>query len=372
MEIVKDLKSATLTSNPLFDETNLIVRFLADVEVRGLVGEKSNATTAFLCAVSARLNRPLNLTVCGESSTGKNYLLDSVASLIPDEQKKIISGMSPKVLMHAAEDEFQNKAVFIAEYEGIAKADYSVRTFQSEQRIEWDYVETGSKGIKKKKNIVKGPAAFLQATTRPVLHPENETRLLFISLDGSKDQTGAIMRQQAERAVSGHFDSTRNEKIVEEWQTFIRSLKQMNISIPYAHKLCSSFPSDRVRSRRDFPKLLGFIESLAHLHQNHREKNGDCILAAPEDYLEAKKLFESSYTSGPDRVLSELLAAAESLGECEFRVSDLMEKTGWGKSKLYTVLQRAEDLGCIGEVERGVYRFIRRSVVAPLELPDTI
>jgi len=70
--------------------------------------------------------------------------------------------------MHAAENEFRHKAIFIAEYEGVAKADYAIRTMQSEKVIEWDFVDSGKRGSKKKSRV-KGPAAFLQATTRPVL-----------------------------------------------------------------------------------------------------------------------------------------------------------------------------------------------------------
>ena len=70
----------------------------------------------------------------------------------------------------------------------------------------------------------------------------------------------------------------------------------------------------------------------------------------------------------------QVLAAAEAVSaKGDFRVSDLVDKTGWGKSKVYAVVERAEELGCIAETEtRGVYRFIRISAVPPLELPDEV
>jgi hypothetical protein len=359
------------TTNPLLGTEDLIQRFLEDVEKRGLVGEQANATTVLLCAVSALLSSPLNLTVSGESSVGKNYLLSAVAAFIPDEFKKFTSGLTPKALMHAAEDEFQHKAIFIAEYEGVAKADYAIRTMQSEKMIEWDFVDTG-KGIKKKKNRVKGPAAFLQATTRPVLHPENETRLLFVSLDETSDQTSAILRRQAKIAETGVLPE--DEGAIKNWHDFLRSLKSMNVAIPFACTLAEHFPVERVRSRRDFPKLLGLIEAAAFIHQYQREQQNDKIVASLEDYLAAKELFENCYATGPDTKLTELLTAAQELhAKGNFQVSDLIEKTGWGKSKVYMVLARAEELGCIAETEaRGVYKFIRNSAVPPLELPDAI
>lgn len=358
-------------SKPLADEDDLIQRFLADVVERGLVGETDNAATVFLCATSARLPRPLNLTVNGESSSGKNYLLSSAMAFVPDEFKKEITGLSPKALMHAKEDEFQHKAVVIAEYEGVSKADYAIRTMQSEQVIEWHFVDTG-KGIQKKSNRVKGPVAFLQATTRPVLHPENETRLLFISLDESPEQTYAILKRQAKAAVDGTADAGI-EGSVTAWHEYLRSLEPMVVSIPYAPTLVEYFPRDRVRCRRDFPKFLGLIESSAYLHQHKRQKTDDNkVLADANDYATAKRLFENCYATGPDSKLAELLEAAESI-KTEFRISDLVDKTGWGKSKTYAVVQRAEELGCIAESEtRGVYRFVRNSAVPPLELPDAI
>lgn len=362
--------TAETTSKPLAEEDDLIQRFLGDVKERGLVGEEDNAATVFLCALSARLSRPLNLTVNGDSSSGKNYLLSSAMAFIPDEFKKEITGLSPKALMHAKEDEFQHKAVVIAEYEGVSKADYAIRTMQSEQVIEWHFVDTG-KGIQKKSNRVKGPVAFLQATTRPVLHPENETRLLFVSLDDSPEQTYAILQRQARAAVEGAAPATCRESIA-KWHEYLRSIELMTVSIPYAPELVGYFPHDRVRCRRDFPKLLGLIESSALLHQHKRQTKDDKVLANANDYLTAKRLFENCYATGPDSKVAELLEAAATM-KTDFRVSDLMERTGWGKSKTYAVVQRAEELGCIAETDvRGIYHLIRISAIPPLELPDKL
>ena len=148
----------------------------------------------------------------------------------------------------------------------------------------------------------------------------------------------------------------------------------MNVTIPFAKTIASHFPTERIRSRRDFPKLLGLIETSAFIHQHHREKQDDRIIASAQDYYLAKELFENCYATGPETKLSELLSAAQELhGKGTFRVSDLVEKTGWGKSKVYMVLTRAEEVGCIAETEvRGVYSFIRNSAVPPLQLPDGI
>ena len=358
----------------LQEEPDLIGYLQEDLDRAGLVGEKENGAIIFLSGISARLDTPLNTTVQGSSAAGKNFLIGKVAAFLPPEMVKFLTGMSPKVLMHSAEDEYEHKAVFIAEYEGVAGADFGIRTFQSAQVIEWEFVESSKNGIRKQKRRVKGPAAFIQATTRPVLHPENETRLLFVGMDESQEQTRAILHQQAVEAAIGGIEA--GSDLFQPWQELVRNLTLTRVVIPFANQLVPHFPADRVRSRRDFSKLLGMIEASAFLHQHQREKEGNEIIADARDYRIAKELFEHAYATGPDSAVEELSQAAESLkfpGQLDFTVADLMTKLGWGKSKTYEVLRRAEELGRIGETgSRGSYLLLHSSPNSGLNLPDTL
>lgn len=362
----------TINKTDLMNQPNLIEVFAEHVEQYGLVGEKENACVAFLSAVSAKLGNPLHLVVQGNSSAGKNHLLNSVCAFIPAEDKKIISGMTSKVLMYSEEDEFQHKAVVIAEYEGARKADYAIRTFQSEKEIQWEYIDTG-KGIKKKKNTVKGPAAFLTATTESVLHPENETRLIFTEVDESARQTREINLRQALVAM-GRYST--DQETIPAWHELLRSLKKdMSIQIPFAMQFVQYFPA-RLRSRRDFQKLLGLIQVSAFLHQHHRSRtpNGE-IIAEPLDYLIAKKLFEHCYNFGPDKKVEQLLGFAEKIAEekTEFTVADIQRESAWGHTKAYELLNRAMEVGSLAQgSERGKYVFLRKSAIPALNLPDTV
>jgi ABC-type dipeptide/oligopeptide/nickel transport system ATPase component len=364
------LKEIQLDTTSLERETDLIGRFSRDVEKQGLVGETKNAVVTFLAAVSAKLTNPLQVTIYGESSSGKNHLMNSVSEFIPEESKKTLTGMTAKSLMHSAENEFRHKVVFIAEYEGVSKADFSIRTFQSEKSIEWDFVDT-KKGIQKKTKKVRGPASFIQATTRSVLHPENETRLLFIKIDPSAEQTAEIIKRQAKEAANS--EQPVGESNSDIWRAFIQKLEpDMKVITPFAEQIVEHFPASRVRSRRDFPKLLALIETSAYLHQHQRQRIGNSIVANEDDYRTAKQLFEHCYSFGPDSTLQELLKATKTL-ESEFRIPDVMGVTGWGKTKTYDLIDRAEEIGCIAESEtKGTYRHIRDSAIPPLNLPDKL
>src|SRR5215813_3275888 len=204
--------------------------------------------------------------------------------------------MTPKVLMHAEENEYEHRAVFIAEYEGVSQADYAIRTMQSEKLIEWEFVESTNKGISRKKNKVKGPCAFIQATTRPLLHPENETRLLFVTMDETEALTQEILRRQGREAAMG--DQPGVHVNFTEWHELILSLKKTKILVPFAPQLAVNFPVADVRSRRGFPKLLALIQVSAYLHQDQRAVD-DGVLAEEADYKLAKRIFENSYEAGP-------------------------------------------------------------------------
>lgn len=276
------LVAPKVPSVDLRSESDLLGQFARDAELAGLVGEKENAKVIFLAAVSARLEKPLNVSVGGSSSAGKNHLTGTVARFIPEEHKKILTGMSPKALMHSEENEFRHKAVFIAEYEGVAGADYAIRTMQSEQAIEWEFVDSSSKdGIHKKSKKVNGPAAFIQATTRATLHPENETRLLFVQVDESAAQTRAINVRQALQAEKKAASCSPD--VYAEWHELIRSLEQKPVRIVFATQPAECLPGERIRSRRDFPKLLGLIEASAFLHQHQRPRDIEGnIVAVPQ------------------------------------------------------------------------------------------
>jgi hypothetical protein len=277
--------------------------------------------------------------------------------------------MTPRVLMHAEEYEYQHKAIFIAEYEGVSRADYAIRIMQSEKIIEWEYVDPTSKGFKKRRNSVKGPASFIQATTRPVLHPENETRLLFCSMNESETLTQEINRRQAWEAATGEAHGQGVN--FKEWHQLILGLKETNVRVPFAPDLSVNFPAANVRSRSDFPKLVALINASAYLHQNHRASENR-IIASPDDYRIAKSVFEWSYEAGPDKALRQLLTEARKF-QHEFSVGDLMAALAWGHTKVYELVNRARETGCIAEGEsRGQYRSLRDHPLPLLRLPDTV
>jgi hypothetical protein len=354
-------------ADDLTKEPDLLTRFERDAEIIGLVGEKENAKIIFLVAASAGLPEPLQATVTANSSAGKNALIGTVAKFLPEERQKFLTGMSAKTLMYTGEDEYQHKAVFIAEHEGVAGADYAIRTMQSERVVEYEVVN--SKTFKTEKKKVNGPVAFIEATTRTVLHPENETRLMFLRMDESEKQTRAILTRKAIEKARGRMDV---DHVLAPGHKFFRTLTSNSVRIPFAEQLANDFPADKVRARRDFSKLLGLIEALAYVHQHHRKRDGEGnILATPQDYLYAKRIFEHCYREGPEKRVAELLEAVEN--RSKFSVAHVTRDLGWGQTVAYEIVNRALELGCIEHCDRrGRYKFVKRISTTSLELPSKI
>jgi len=130
----------------LLRDSNLIPRFLKDTTTLGVVGEGANKVTLLL-AMTARLNNePPNVVVKGESSGGKNHLVETVASCYPPSQVVHITSLSPQSLGYWQGD-LKNKILLIAETEGSERADYSLRILQSEGNITIHYVAKVGGGI---------------------------------------------------------------------------------------------------------------------------------------------------------------------------------------------------------------------------------
>ena len=90
-------------------------------------------------------------------------------------------------------------------------------------------------------------------TTKAALHPENETRMISLEIDGSEAQTQRVKAMQAKTLG-------RNIKpdglVYLHWQGYQRLLRDKffrNVEVPFAEALAALIPPSAVRVRRDYP-----------------------------------------------------------------------------------------------------------------------
>jgi hypothetical protein len=338
----------------LLKDPTLLARTQKDLSDMGIVSEEDNKVLIYLIATSRKMRNPLGATVKASSSAGKNNLIGKVASLMPPEDVRDLSYMSAKALLHVPSDWAKHKLLMITEIVGKEQAEYLIRVFQSEGKVRSAVTvrEHESGPFKVVEKEVEGPAAYLDTTTKYETHPENATRVFEIYLDESEEQTKAIMRQQAKEAGTEKFRiAEEREKITKIHRNAQRLLKPgLNVIIPYADLI--EFPTEHVRGRRDFPKLLSLIQVIAFLHQYQRKVNTcqdqEYIEAELVDYDLAYNLVKQTFMDTLDdldkRSRSVYEKVAESVEEDEEFTRDYVAQVcGKRKNKLINVFRELEE-----------------------------
>jgi hypothetical protein len=360
----------------LLKDPNLLKRFLHDIESAGCVGELNNKVILLFTYTSRKLTHPINLNAKGESSAGKNYLVQSVGKFIPPEEVHFISSATPKSLFYLGSD-LSHRVVVIAEAPGAEEAQYSIRTMQSENELTILVPEKIDGRLETRERKVKGPVAFIETTTKAHLHSENETRCFDIYLDESELQTQKIFRAQDKG-----FHAQRNAESValklNVWQNAQRLLESLPVVIDFARFI--KFPSKPLRVRRDRPRFMALVEACALLHQHQRARrdihNVPHIVASLDDYEVAREL--SAAVLG--RVLSGVTPSCEKMVEAmsehgdEFTQSDIQEQMKWSRGTVVKYAGEAVALGCFEKTAGGKgmtskYCFVRHADSVEINLP---
>lgn len=181
------------------------------------------------------------------------------------------------------------------------------------------------------------------------INDEDRTRFILLSTDERREQTTAIIRQLAE-SVSKPFDSDTPDSIIALHHSAQRLLRPCEVVVPFAKRLTTSLPIDRLEVRRTFGHLISFIQAVALLHQYQRERNErGQIIATHKDY-EVVRL----YLPGPlARSLGcELTQGAKDLLEVvkdrgRFTIPDMVGET---KLSDNTVRGRIKELQNTGQI----------------------
>jgi hypothetical protein len=273
------------------------------VQATGLVGEERAVKLIYLALTSRLLTRIVSVAVKGPSSGGKSFLVEIVLRLFPPEAFYVLTAMSEHALAYG-EEPLARRIMVLFEAAGLTGdfGTYLVRSLLSEGRICYETVEKTKDGLKSRRIEREGPTGLITTTTATHLHPENETRLLSLTITDTPAQTKAVMLAQAKR--QGRTDDCD----LAPWhalQQFLE-LAPRQIVIPFATQLAELIPAVAVRLRRDFPTMLALIEAHALLHQLSRQQTAKGeIVATLVDYSVARELVTDLISDGVGATVSE-------------------------------------------------------------------
>jgi hypothetical protein len=270
----------------------------------GVVGEERAIKLIYLAVTSRLLTRIVSVAVKGTTSGGKSHLVERVLSLFPADAVYALSSMSERALAYS-EEPLSHRMLVIYEAAGLAGnfATYLIRSLLSEGRIRYETVEKTKDGLRPRLIEREGPTGLLVTTTAPRLHPENETRIVSVTVDDTAEQTRAILRAQAKGREAEAPDLAPWHAL----QTLIAA-GPARVSIPFAHSLAELIPAVAVRLRRDFPALLSLIEAHALLHQATRERGvGGAIVATIKDYAAVRRIVADLIADGVGATVSKAI-----------------------------------------------------------------
>jgi DNA primase len=266
---------------------NLLERVLTDFEKCGVVGEETNKLVGYLAAVSRKLEEPLAVLIQSSSAAGKSSLMDAVLAFVPEEDKVKYSAMTGQSLFYMGDADLKHKVLAVVEEEGASRAAYALKLLQSEGEL--TIASTGKDPATGKlvthEYRVEGPTQLFLTTTASELDEELLNRCLVLTVDEERAQTKAIHDKQREKqTLEGLLQRRAKETTLKLHQNAQRCLRPLLVANPFAKAL--TFLDDRTRARRDFPKYLTLIRSIALLHQHQRPKKTVSHEGAVLEYIE--------------------------------------------------------------------------------------
>jgi hypothetical protein len=254
---------------------DILAEFDKTLETVGLVGERRIAKLIYLAVTSRLLDRPVSIVLKGPSSGGKSFTVESVLQFFPGEAFHALTAMSDRSLAYSNEP-LKHRHLVIYEAAGMASdfATYLIRSLLSEGRLRYETVEKTRDGLEPRLIERDGPTGLIVTTTSLRLHPENETRMLSLTVSDTREQTAAVFKALANGST--HSVDLSSWQALQVWL----ANSMCEVVIPYAGRLAEEVPPVAIRLRRDFKTVLTLIRAHALLHQASRRKDAEGRLVA--------------------------------------------------------------------------------------------
>ena len=243
------------------------------IEQSGVVGEKTNRQLLWYVYTTRRREQPLHVICLGASGTGKTWLQERVAELIPAQDKVSGTSISENPLYYAQDLKLPHKLFLIEDLDGASHVLYSLRGLQTKASISKLVTHKDSKGNLKTIVVeVHGPICLSGTTTQERLYEDNANRCLLLYLDSSPEQQAAIMAYQRKRSA-GKINKQQVQAAIEFLRDVQSVLKLIAVRNPYAEVLHIS--QTVFKPLRTNAHYLSFIEAITFYHQYQRAVKTD-------------------------------------------------------------------------------------------------
>jgi len=261
---------------------DLLKRTNRDIGKSGVIGEQVNRLLMYLVFTSRKREHPLHIMSLGASGTGKTYLQEKIAELIPKEEVKELTGMSDNALYYFGKKELQHKLVLIEDLDAVENSLLILRELMSKERISKDVALKNKQGTTHTQHLeVEGPICLAGTTTKEKLYEDNANRSLLIYRDMSKAHQEKVMDYQR-KLSAGKVNKKEEESIKESFKDMQVLLRPVKVINPFAEAL--KIPNEVFKPLRSNHHYLQFIECVTFYHQYQRAVKKD---ANGEEYIES-------------------------------------------------------------------------------------
>jgi DNA-binding MarR family transcriptional regulator len=285
---------------------DLIAAIREDVHLLGLVGDDANALLVYLCALSRKCFHPISILIQSESASGKSFLVETIGRLVPPDELISIKTVSEQALNYLSEQQLNGKFLIMGEAVHSSRIEYQLREMLSSGEISRLVTRKRRIDGELESTIVRKPVHVSLALTSTAsrVNPENASRFFILKANESPDQTRAIHQAQRRRyRLSDHKTAAAViPEIISRHHHISQVLERVRVINPYVDHI--RFPSIRMRSRRDFKRVLDLIAVVCFLRQfqKTRQHDGDLeyISCDLEDYRIAYDLLRPVLDHGED------------------------------------------------------------------------
>jgi len=334
--------------------------FLKAGRKAGLVGEEKNALAIFLLGVSRLFESPLNLYVKGPSSSGKNFLIKNVLRFFPENcVVEMTSGTAASWSYQGLN--LVNKIVYVQEQNAASGDVHPARLLISENALVRMVSDRSGPTFTVRKEVTKGPAAFISTTTQDQLVVDDETRHFSIWTDSSPGQTRRILQAQA------HGSTSIDEDELAGWHK-VQELIAERAGIEIEHgswveELANQMSAENERVRRYFPAFLQACRAVClvrsfRLSQEEIEERGG-LKVGFTDYAITSLILDAalnqslSSADDVDRQLQEAMdRVSKRTGLKGVEASALARELQISEGKAYSRLREAAANGSIRQVNK--------------------
>jgi hypothetical protein len=263
-EQLEKLKPAV--DEKLVDPEQLL--WVDDVLGTRIVGESRNRSLTFFTGLSYKTGWKLALVFIAEPSAGKSYVSRNVLRYFPNVIK--FSRMTPKAL-ERCQANLDKHILYIVELQGAIEWMPQLRELISEGELALLSVEKND-GDNLEITPIKtvGTPVFVSTTAKTTIEQQLCDRVILASPDTSEEQTGRIFLHRAHEDMSPKLpEFTEDEMVLRALVELIPPVEY--VFIPYGEEIARIFPTNLLRGRRDFNKLMDIVKTITCLYQKQRQ-----------------------------------------------------------------------------------------------------